>query len=64
VSPAAKTVIVQPGDTLSQIAARTYGDTAQWLLIYEANWDKIKDPSVIIPGMELTLPLVPKNQNP
>ncbi|QBQ55251.1 calcium-translocating P-type ATPase, PMCA-type [Nitrosococcus wardiae] len=63
VSPAAKTVVVQPGDTLSQIAARAYGDPNQWPLIYEANRDKIKNPNVITPGMELTLPLLPKNSN-
>ncbi|QBQ55243.1 HAD-IC family P-type ATPase [Nitrosococcus wardiae] len=63
VSPAVKTVVVQPGDTLSQIAARAYGDPNQWPLIYEANRDKIKDPNVITPGMELTLPPVPENQD-
>lgn len=63
VSPATKTVIVQPGDTLSLIAVRTYGDSAQWPLIYKANRDKIKDPHVLIPGMELTLPPIPKNQH-
>jgi hypothetical protein len=63
VTPAAQTVIVQPGDTLSLIAARTYGDSRQWPLIYKANRGKIKDPDVIIPGMELTFPPVPKNQN-
>nr|WP_240761829.1 LysM peptidoglycan-binding domain-containing protein [Nitrosococcus wardiae] len=62
-SPAVKTVVVQPGDTLSQIAARAYGDPNQWPLIYEANRDKIKDPNVITPGMELTLPPVPENQD-
>ncbi|ADE14947.1 ATPase, P-type (transporting), HAD superfamily, subfamily IC [Nitrosococcus halophilus Nc 4] len=63
VSPAAKTVTVQPGDTLSQIAARAYGDPTQWPLIYEANRGKIENPNVIIPGMELTLPPAPKNQD-
>lgn len=54
--PAPKTVLVQPGDTLSLIAERAYGDPTQWRLIYEANQDKIKDPDVITVGMKLTLP--------
>ncbi|KFI22840.1 HAD-IC family P-type ATPase [Nitrosococcus oceani] len=61
VPPAAKTAIVQPGDSLSLIAARAYGDPQQWLLIYKANRGKIKDPNIIVPGMELILPPVPKN---
>lgn len=61
VSLAAKTVIVQQGDTLSLIAERAYGDPTQWPLIYEANQDKIKDPHIISVGMELTLPPMPKN---
>lgn len=31
------TYVVQPGDTLGRIAARFYGDTKKWQVIYEAN---------------------------
>lgn len=52
----AETVLVRPGDSLSLIAGRVYGDAAKWRLIYAANQDKIEDPNVIIVGMELVLP--------
>lgn len=31
------TYVVQPGDTLSRIAGRVYGDSKKWQVIYEAN---------------------------
>lgn len=50
---------VQPGDFLSAIAQRFYGDgsEAAWRRIYDANRDVIgADPTKIEPGMVLTIP--------
>jgi nucleoid-associated protein YgaU len=51
-----RTITVQAGDSLSKIAKREYGDAQKWHAIYAANRDKIKDPDLIYPGQELTLP--------
>ncbi|MBC7790905.1 MAG: LysM peptidoglycan-binding domain-containing protein [Anaerolineae bacterium] len=47
---------VKAGDSLSKIAKREYGDGAKWKQIYEANRHIIKDPDLIYPGQELTIP--------
>lgn len=52
----ARTITVQPGDSLSKIAKREYGDANKWRAIFEANRDKIKNPDLIHPGEVLTLP--------
>jgi nucleoid-associated protein YgaU len=51
-----KTYVVVKGDSLSKIAKREYGDANKWRTIYEANNDLIKDPDLIYPGQELTIP--------
>jgi nucleoid-associated protein YgaU len=50
------TYVVVKGDSLSKIAKREYGDANKWRTIYEANKDLIKDPDLIYPGQELTIP--------
>lgn len=50
------TYVVQPGDTLSKIALRLYGNAALWTLIFEANRDKLSSPSLLRVGMELRIP--------
>ncbi len=47
---------VKKNDTLSHIAKRFYDRASKWTLIYEANADKIKDPSRIKPGTVLIIP--------
>jgi len=47
---------VQPGDSLSKIAKRHYGDANAWHKIYDANRDQIQDPDLIQPGWKLRLP--------
>ena len=47
---------VQPGDTLSLIAKRIYGDASQYMKIFNANKDKLTDPDKIKPGQELVIP--------
>lgn len=48
--------VVQAGDTLSAIALEKLGSANAWKKIYEANKDVIKNPSLIYPGQELTIP--------
>ena len=50
------TVVVERGDTLAKIAERTLGDSRLWPLLYRANRDRIKDPTRVYPGQELTVP--------
>ena len=42
--------VVQPGESLWQIAAQTGGDPQLWPVLYRANRDQIKDPSRLYPG--------------
>jgi nucleoid-associated protein YgaU len=51
-----QTYTVKSGDSLSKIAKHFYGDGAKWHRIYDANRDKIKNPDLIHPGQELTIP--------
>ncbi|MGH0033277.1 MAG: LysM peptidoglycan-binding domain-containing protein [Myxococcota bacterium] len=50
------THVVQPGETLWQIAAALSGNPHRWPEIYRANRDQIKDPSTLYPGQELAIP--------
>jgi nucleoid-associated protein YgaU len=51
-----RTITVQPGDSLSKIAKREYGDANKWHAIFDANRDRIRNPDLIQPGQVLTLP--------
>jgi len=48
--------VVQPGETLWQIAAQVAGDPHLWPSRYRANRDQIVDPSRLHPGQVLTIP--------
>ena len=48
--------VVQAGDTLSGFSKRFYGDANQYMRIFEANRDKLKDPNKIQIGQELKIP--------
>jgi nucleoid-associated protein YgaU len=52
----AQSYTVKSGDSLSKIAKHFYGDGGKWHRIYDANRDKIKNPDLIHPGDELTIP--------
>lgn len=54
--PSAKTYTVKKGDTLWAIAKKYLGSGTQYKKIYEANKDKIKNPSLIYPGQVFTIP--------
>jgi nucleoid-associated protein YgaU len=47
---------VKAGDTLSKIAKAQYGDANQYLKIFEANRNQLKDPDKIFPGQVLVIP--------
>ena len=48
--------VVQPGEALSTLAAKYYGDPNLWWRIYDANREQIQTPSVLHPGMLLRIP--------
>ncbi|MBR2669364.1 MAG: 5'-nucleotidase C-terminal domain-containing protein [Solobacterium sp.] len=50
------TYIVKPGDCLWNIAVKVYNNGYLWKQIYQANTDKIVNPSLIYPGQELRIP--------
>jgi nucleoid-associated protein YgaU len=47
---------VKSGDTLSKIAKTEYGNANDYMLIFEANKDILKDPNKIYPGQKLKIP--------
>lgn len=55
-APKATTYTVVMGDTLWGLAQKFYGNGAQYMKIYNANKDKIKNPNVIYVGQVLTIP--------
>jgi hypothetical protein len=63
---AARTIIavvsyytVVPGDSLSAIAERLWGNASLWPALYQANRPRVLDPNVIQPGWVLTVPSQP-----
>jgi len=56
--PPARTVVVEPGDNLSKIAARTLGDPGRWDAIYQANRDQLDSPDQIVAGQTLKVPVI------
>lgn len=55
-APQVKVVTVQPGFTLWGIARKNYGDGFQYVKVYEANRDQIRDPDLIYPGQVFSVP--------
>jgi nucleoid-associated protein YgaU len=47
---------VVAGDTLSKIARKYYGKAGDYMKIFDANKDKLKDPDKIFPGQDLIIP--------
>lgn len=47
---------IVPGDSLSKIAKRFYGNAGDWKKIYEANKTTIKNPDLIYPGDKIIIP--------
>ncbi len=47
---------IRPGDTLSGISLRFYGNANEWKRIYNANREVLKTPSDLIIGTEIIIP--------
>jgi nucleoid-associated protein YgaU len=56
IAPAAQTITVQPGFTLWRIASDRYGSGIEYVKVFSANQDKIKNPDLIYPGQVFSLP--------
>jgi len=55
-APEVRTHTVAPGESLSKIAKKYYGDANKWPKIFDANKDKLKNPDLIHPGQILKIP--------
>ena len=51
-----QTYEVKGGDTLSKISKQFYGDADEYMRIFYANQDKLRDPDKIQVGQQLTIP--------
>lgn len=51
-----QTYTVKPGDNLSKISKQFYGDPNEYMRIFYANRDKLRDPDMIQVGQQLTIP--------
>ena len=56
---ASRDYTVQPGDTLSSIAQRFYGNPADWQFLYQVNRSVIHNPNLIFQGDVLSVPYDP-----
>jgi len=56
---ATRTYTVEPGDTLSSIAQRFYGNSADWGWLFHENENVVSNPNVIFPGEVLKIPSDP-----
>lgn len=48
---------IQSGDSLSKIAKEHLGNSMDYLKIFEANKEVIKDPNLIYPGQKIRIPM-------
>jgi len=55
-SSTTRTYTVQPGDSLSKISKTFYGNANMYMIIFDANKDKLTDPNKINVGTELVIP--------
>lgn len=52
-----QTYTIKSGDNLSKISKQFYGDANEYMRIFYANRDKLKDPDKIQAGQELVIPI-------
>lgn len=55
--PRILTRVVSPGDSLWRISRVTYGAGTQYVVVYRANRDQIRNPNLIYPGQVFVLPM-------
>jgi LysM repeat protein len=58
-APITRTYTVRPGDTLSLIAQRFYGNPADWAWLYQVNSSVVHNPDSIYVGQVLKVPAGP-----
>jgi nucleoid-associated protein YgaU len=51
---------IRSGESLSTIAYSIYGDFRKWEIIYNANRDKIENPSLVVAGTDIRIPILKK----
>ena len=57
--PADGKLVVEPGNSLWRIARQIYGSGVEYMAIYQANRDQIRDPNLIYPGQVFEIPTTP-----
>ena len=55
-APKEQVYTVAAGDSLSKIAKEFYGNSNEYMKIFNANRDKLSDPNTIKPGQQLVIP--------
>lgn len=55
-APASRIYVVLEGETLKSVARKTLGDERHWVLIYQANSDRIQRAGELSPGQKLVIP--------
>jgi nucleoid-associated protein YgaU len=55
-APSSETYTVKSGDNLSKISKQFYGDPNEYMRIFYANRDQLKDPDKIQAGQQLAIP--------
>lgn len=60
-----KRYTIQDENSLSQVAARAYGDFTLWTRIWSANQSQLRsgDPNLIFPGEIIIIPLLPERES-
>jgi polar amino acid transport system substrate-binding protein len=57
--------VVKEGESLADIAARVYGSSSQWTLIFYANQDRMgANASMLVPGLSIRIPCIGGQQPP
>ena len=54
--PADGKLVVEPGNSLWRIARQVYGTGFEYMTIYQANKEQIRDPNLIYPGQVIEIP--------
>lgn len=52
--------VAQKGDTLRTVAFKRLGDERYWILVYQANSDRLQRAGELTPGQKLIIPALPK----